>query len=202
MDRHLFAQRHQERAIERARRPADLHNQLRPDRLQGLRQRLCGKRVDVCQNAFEAALHVQAVITIADRLVERGELVGVGDHGFGDRLDELALDCLVHHRAPPVLNRAPSAPKNIGCENSIVTASPTASPASVWVSVTTSRPATETCRWFWSPRCSTQVTLPSGAVPFTAFPIRKCSVLAPIVAAFEGARRLGKALRGNKLMRG
>ena len=49
---------------------------------------LAAMRVDVGQHRLEAALHVEPVIGIADRRVERRQLLGMGDepagHGFGE----------------------------------------------------------------------------------------------------------------------
>ena len=53
-----------------------------------VRQGLGRKAVDIRQNGLEAALHVGAVIAVADRLVERGQLVRMIDDRPGDGLDE------------------------------------------------------------------------------------------------------------------
>ena len=69
--------RHEEAAVERARGAADLHHQRLAERFQRFAGRLGGDRVELGQHGLEAALHVDAVIAVADRLVERGQLVGV-----------------------------------------------------------------------------------------------------------------------------
>ena len=46
--------------------------------------------VDVGQHRLEAALHVEAVVAVADRLVERGQFLGMGDDRRATALDQLA----------------------------------------------------------------------------------------------------------------
>ncbi len=47
-----------------------------------------GKRVEIGEHRLEAALHVGAVVAVADGAVERGQLVGMVDHRLGDGLDQ------------------------------------------------------------------------------------------------------------------
>ena len=49
---------------------------------------IAAKRVEDLADRLEAALHVVAVIAVADRRVERGQFVGMGDDAGGDRPDE------------------------------------------------------------------------------------------------------------------
>ena len=54
------------------------------------------------QHRLEAALHVQPMVAVADRLVERRQFLGMGDDGLGHRLHQLAPDRLIdcHGHAP------------------------------------------------------------------------------------------------------
>ena len=59
---------------------------------QCVRQRFVGERGGIGADGFEPALHVQSVVAVADRLVERGEFVGVVNHHRRDRFDQ-AMQC-------------------------------------------------------------------------------------------------------------
>src|ERR1700736_4587533 len=100
--RQRLAERHEERAVERAGRAAYSHHKRGPDALQRLAEILGGKLVDGCQHRFETALHVGAVIAIANGAIEIGELVGARNdtarHGFEQAFAGFAID---RHARPP-----------------------------------------------------------------------------------------------------
>ena len=73
----VLAELHEQRAVERSGGAADLHDQRMPMRLQRIRAAACPRASEVGQHGLEAALHVDAVVAVADRLVERRQLVGV-----------------------------------------------------------------------------------------------------------------------------
>ena len=58
-------------------------------------------RVEIREHRLEAALHVEAVVAVADRLVERSELVRMVDDRPRHGLDQLARQCLVHAISVP-----------------------------------------------------------------------------------------------------
>ena len=78
-------------------------------RLERLVQRLCSRSYRACPStASKSALHVDAVIAVADRLIERGQFRRAGDDLFGGVLDQgferIGLEChlictLLHHGA-------------------------------------------------------------------------------------------------------
>ena len=57
---------------------------------------------EIGEHGLEAALHVKAVIAVADRLIERRQFLGMrDDHRAGHRLDRAsALDRHAHARSP------------------------------------------------------------------------------------------------------
>ena len=182
------------RAVERAGRAADLHHQRHPDGLQRFRQRLGSERPRVCQHGLEAALHVEAVIAVADRLIERGQLVGCVDHCVRDRLDQLRRQAL-RDQASASATRLPGSIEDIAASvNAIATASPGDSPASGSASVTKSCSPIRICTWFWSPRCSTQVTRPVRRPLRALCECATCSVRTPIVSRGGRCRNVGQQL--------
>ena len=90
--RQFLAQRHEQRAVQRARGAADLHHQRHADRLQRFRQRLAASLVELGQHRLEAALHVEPVIAVADGLVERRQFVGMRSRCTG-RPSPMSLRC-------------------------------------------------------------------------------------------------------------
>ena len=46
--------------------------------------------VEIGEHSLEAALHVEAVVAVADRLVERGQFVGMVDDAARHGLDQVA----------------------------------------------------------------------------------------------------------------
>ena len=74
----LLAQRQEQRAVERPRGAADLHHELRADRLEQIGQAHRRKRIQVLQHRLKSPLHVVPVIAVADCGVERRQLVGHG----------------------------------------------------------------------------------------------------------------------------
>ena len=93
--RKLLSQRQKQRSIERPRRAANFHHELRADGLEEIRQLHRRKRVQILQDRFEAALHVVPVIAVADGGVERRQFVDMGDDAVGDRDDQPALSLRV-----------------------------------------------------------------------------------------------------------
>src|SRR5215469_10012499 len=102
-----------------------------PGALQHLRQRLAREIVRIGQDRLEAALHVQAVIAIADGAVELRQLLGMIDHRGGRRGDQAPLqDRIESHLLAHAFTRLPPASKKSGRTTSMATASPTWRPAS------------------------------------------------------------------------
>ena len=83
----FLAERQEQRAVERARGAADGHHQLGADGLERVGQRLVGDRVAIGAHRVEAALHVGAVVAVADGGIERGQLLGMGGDGAGGGVD-------------------------------------------------------------------------------------------------------------------
>ena len=86
----ILAQPHEQRAIERARSTADLHDQHGADALQKIRPGLGAEIGGVGQHGVEAALHVEAVVAVADRLVKGRQLVGMAFDRGRHRLHQLS----------------------------------------------------------------------------------------------------------------
>ena len=84
----FLAQREKQRAVERPGGAAHLRHQLHPDRFEQLGQAHDGKRIHILQHRLEAALHVCAMIAVANGGVERGQLVCPLDHAARDRADQ------------------------------------------------------------------------------------------------------------------
>ena len=64
-------------AVKRTGGAADRHHQRLADALDRLARRQRGDQIELAEHRLRAALHVDPVIAVADRLVERGQLLGV-----------------------------------------------------------------------------------------------------------------------------
>ena len=61
------------------------------------RSRVAGcERIEIGEHGFETTFHVQAMVTVADRLVELRQFVGVRDDATGQRFDDRAGEGDVH----------------------------------------------------------------------------------------------------------
>src|SRR5882757_6382452 len=94
--RHRLAEREEKSPVEGSRRAADLHHESRPHPLQSFGQRLgrCGRQR--LEDGLEAALHVEAVVAVADLPIELGQFLRMSDDRPCHRLDQSFAHCLVH----------------------------------------------------------------------------------------------------------
>ena len=98
-----LAERHQQCPEQRPGSPANFHDKRHSGRLQRRWQRFGRQLVDVGQHGLRAALHVQAMVAVPNRLVERGQLVRMRDDGAGNRFKNHALARLLdRHRISTV----------------------------------------------------------------------------------------------------
>ena len=195
--RQALAEAHEQRAVERAGAPPTFMTSCMPAAFSASGSGFAASCVEIGKHRLEAALHVGAVVAVADRAVERGELVGMVD-------DRARATASIRSRGvapassvawpPPPIAVARLHRNRAARRSSTVTASPAASSAAGSTSVTSLCSPTLTCRWFWSPRCSIQSTV-AWLLPFVALAMRKCSVRAPIGLACRRARRRPEAAR-------
>jgi len=95
----MLPDRGEQLAVQRPRGTSDAQDQRLADFAQRLVDRVRGNDVDLCEHGLEAALEVDAVIGVADRPIELGQLVGVADDRVGDRLDHVPRRALIEvHR--------------------------------------------------------------------------------------------------------
>ena len=139
--RDLLAQRQEQRPVKRAGGAPDLHHDLRADRFERFGQGLLGGRCGVGPHDLETAFHVDAVVAVADRLIEFGEFVGMRDHVVGHGHNQAVQERRSHART-----LSPAALKNRGSVRVIATSSPGPSPKSGSARVTKSRSPRWTCK--------------------------------------------------------
>ncbi len=97
-----FADREKEAAVKRPRGAADRHDQGLADNPKRLVDRLRADGIEFAEHGLESPLHVDAVVAVADRLVERGQFRRAGDDLFGGGFHHrLQLLWLKRHRAHP-----------------------------------------------------------------------------------------------------
>jgi hypothetical protein len=77
LGRQVLAQSHEQGAVKRTGGAADLHHQHGADALQEIGPGLGAEIGGIGQHGLKAALHVEAMVAIADRLVEGRQLLGV-----------------------------------------------------------------------------------------------------------------------------
>ena len=77
--RQCLAERHEQRAVERTGRAADLHDQRRPDAFSASGSGFGGDASTSASTASKPRFMLSAMIAVADRLIELGQLVGAGN---------------------------------------------------------------------------------------------------------------------------
>ena len=178
-------QRHEQRAIERPEGAADLHHQRHAELVQSRRQIARRHRLRLGLRRLETALHVDAVIAIADRLVERRQLVARGNDPVRQRVDEKPMSLASMCPIPATGCRPIEEQRPDHRQLDLI--------AGTKIAVGRRQRddpllADRQMGWFWSPRCSTHSTCRWRCAAY--WPSRSgYSVRSPTVLAPAGGRR-------------